>query len=84
MSHAAFGKGQDLDPPKTLNETLNLINEQPCLTAVAWVARLKIEDLLPIPIIFDEQEKILKDTTNHILMEQAKLLQNNVDNVYME
>ena len=64
----------DFSPSNTLNETLQLVNEEPCLSAVAWVAYLKIEDLLPISIVFDEQEKILKGTTNHILMDWDKTM----------
>ena len=69
MVKVACGEFSDFDPSNTLNETLNLVNERPCLSAVAWVAHLKIENLLPIPIVFNEQEKILKGITNHILMD---------------
>ena len=69
MVGVACGEIPEFSSSNILNQTLNFVNEEPCLSAVAWVAHLKIEDLLPIPIVFDEQEKILKDTTNHILMD---------------
>ena len=59
---------QGFSPFNTLDEFLDLINHQPCLSAVAWVAFLKIEDLLPIPIVFAEQERILKSTSDQIMM----------------
>ena len=74
MVKIACGTVPGFSPSNTLNETLNLINEQPCLSAVAWVSYLKIEDLLPIPIEFDEQEAILKGATNHIMMTWDKTM----------
>merc|ERR1712131_15537 len=65
---------EDLNPSNTLNETLHLVNEEPCLSAVAWVAVLKIEDLFPIPIVFEEQERILKKTSTQVVMDWDKTM----------
>ena len=74
MVKIACGTIPGFSPSISLNETLKLVNEQPCLSAVAWVAHLKIEDLLPIPIVFAQQETILKDTTSHIMMTWDKTM----------
>ena len=70
LAKVACDEVQGFSPSNTLDEFLDLINHQPCLSAVAWVAYLKIEDLLPIPIVFAEQERILKGTTNQIMMKR--------------
>ena len=62
------GEIPDFSPSNTLDEFLDLVNNQPCLSAVAWISYLKIENLLPVPIVFPEQESILKDTSDQIVM----------------
>ena len=69
LAKIACGEIPDFSPSMTLVEFLGLINNQPCISAVAWVAYLKLEDLLPIPIVFAEQELILKGTSDQIVMD---------------
>ena len=54
-------------PSNRLNDTLKVINEQPCPSAVALIVYLKIQDLLPISVMSSEQKAILERTSDHIM-----------------
>ena len=60
-----------------LMELLEIVNGEPCVSAISLVTLLEIDGNHPVPVTFEEQEKLLLAVSDQIVIDfQARNLQN--------
>ena len=52
-----------------LTELLEIVNVEPCVSAISLVTLLKIDGNYPVPVNFEEQEKLLSDVSEQIIVD---------------
>ena len=56
-------------------ELLEIVNIEPCVSAMSLVTLLEIDGNYPVPVTFEEQEQLLIDVSEQIVIDfQAKNL----------
>ena len=70
------GSLDDLTNSIELMELLEIVNIEPCVSAMSLVTLLEIDGNYPVPVTFEEQEQLLIDVSEQIVIDfQAKNLQ---------
>ena len=52
-----------------LTELLELVNIEPCVSAVSLATLLEIEGNHPVPVNFEEQEELLSEVSEQIVID---------------
>ena len=50
-------------------ELLEIVNIEPCVSAMSLVTLLEIDGNYPVPVTFEEQEKLLMDVSEQIVID---------------
>ena len=59
-----------------LMELLEIVNLEPCVSAMSLVTLLEIDGNYPVPVTFEEQEQLLLNVTEQVVIDfQARNLQ---------
>ena len=70
------GRIDGFNDSATIDEILDIVNDEPCISAMALVTLLYIEGDYPVPIEFDAQESILYKISDQIMMSWEESLYN--------
>ena len=50
-------------------ELLEIVNVEPCVSAMSLVTLLKIDGIYPVPVTFEEQENLLLAISDQIIID---------------
>ena len=70
------GRIDGFNDSATIDEILDIVNDEPCISAMALVTLLYIDGDYPVPIEFDAQESILYKISDQIMMGWEETLYN--------
>ena len=73
------GQISGFNQTSSLDEILAVVNIEPCVSAIGLVTLLFIQGLYPVPIEFDEQEKILHQISQQIIVSWDDTLKDEQD-----
>ena len=71
FSNIEYGCGpiDNLDDSMELMDLLDIVNIEPCVSAMSLVTLLEIDGNYPVPVTFEEQEQLLSEVSDQIVID---------------